>query len=1699
MQKKPELFIFIILTFLLFLPGTNQAQYSNSWINFNQKYYRIPIVQDGIYRIGLPALTAAGLILTSIDPRQIQIFHEGEEQYIYVHGENDGIFHPNDYIEFYGKRNTASADIPMFSNPEHVANPNYSFFNDTACYFLTVTSGINNRRIVRETDNNYNAYTPVPYFWKTSRQDYTSTYFGGRPNSSGTTDFEYSDAEGWFDVAFGINSLTPGVAVTVSKNIPTPQAFTAGPSASVDLKVIGASNYIGLNPDHHLIIQFPGKTIDTLYEGYTTLHIQSSINPIQLGTSNTTFTFTLPNDLGSAADRNTIAYIQVKYPHTMNMENQQKMFIQVPDQSGLKSQLQLTNINVTQGDSILAFDLTNKKRINMVPYGPAFKSVIFNNGSDKDVFVTTGSQIINIQTITPVNQQYSSGTFTNYSDFQFSETDYIIITHSSLMAGATQYAGYRTSKGYNVLLADVQTLYDQFGYGIRKHPMAVKNFISFALDHFADTIHGLFLIGKGYKAGENPSYRNNPSIYSQTLLPSMGNPPSDLLFSTKIKVNSLVPEIPTGRLSAKTNLNVTSYLNKIIEYETAQSAPYNISNPMEKEWMKKALHFAGGSNASQGALLESFLNEYRDSLVDPHFGATVRTFKKNTTDPMQQIISDSLKNLINNGVSILNFFGHAAGIGFDISIDNPSEYSNYKKYFFILANSCLSGDLFQQTQTSSEVFVLIENKGAIGYLGSTTNALADLLHIYSSNFIGGISYSNYGKSVGSSIQKAIARIDNPSNPFIKEICYSMTLHGDPVLCINPHPLPDFVMHPPSILFNPPVVTTETDSFEVIVISKNLGKSVVDNFAIELTRMYPDNSSETYVQSIPATINTDTVIFTVPVDLSKGVGINSFTATLDAYFNIEEITETNNSASKQLLITSSDVIPIYPYEFAVVSDNVIILTASTGNPFAPSNTYIFEIDTTDVFNSPFKQTGTVVSSGGIIEWALPFSMSTMPDSTVYYWRTSVSGGSIWRESSFQYIEGKRGWGQAHFFQFKKNQYDKITFDTQSRQFSFDTASVWISAQTGYYDGILNPTFEWFEEWYKVNGIMKGNWSCTNYNGNGMKFAVFDPLTIEPWMSKFDGSGIGPYGNLHCRNYDWWDFDYFTFRPDSADQNYWHMKMSGLIDTVPAGHYVLAFSHRNHNAENYPEELYQAFESIGSGYIRTIENNKPYMIFGRKGDAPGTAQESIGAALTSVIKNDYYLPTNFYYGSIKSTLIGPASEWKSLHWRIEETEQGSSTDTTFLYVLGQNSIGSFDTLIGPLPPFPDSLDILDLDQRIQAGQYPYIQLLLTTTDEINFTPSQLIRWHVLYEGMPETALSPNVHFNFYNDTIQEGEQIKMSIATKNISPYDFPDSLMVDFWILTNTNNIAPLVRNKKIDTHPSGHVIIDSVSFSTLGMSGLNSLWIEFNPIDTVTNTYHQLEQHHFNNIAQIPFYVSKDKINPVLDVTFDGIRILDGDIVSAKPNIQIMLSDENQFLLLDDTAAVRVFIQRPGQELERIFFRRNNMDQMFFYPAGSTSNNAARIEFPANFPVDGEYLLRVQATDMSQNESGDIDYIIHFKVINKSTITEVMNWPNPFSTRTHFVFTLTGSVIPDYFKIQIMTITGKVVREIDITELGPIHIGRNITQYAWDGRDQFGDQLANGVYLYRVITKIRNEDIELSQTQASQYFTKEFGKMVLIR
>jgi flagellar hook assembly protein FlgD len=67
-------------------------------------------------------------------------------------------------------------------------------------------------------------------------------------------------------------------------------------------------------------------------------------------------------------------------------------------------------------------------------------------------------------------------------------------------------------------------------------------------------------------------------------------------------------------------------------------------------------------------------------------------------------------------------------------------------------------------------------------------------------------------------------------------------------------------------------------------------------------------------------------------------------------------------------------------------------------------------------------------------------------------------------------------------------------------------------------------------------------------------------------------------------------------------------------------------------------------------------------------------------------------------------------------------------------------------------------------------------------------------------------------------------------------------------------------------------------------------------------------------------------------------------------------------------------------------------------------------------------------------------------------------------------------------------------------ELGSIHVGNNTSQYAWDGKDQYGDELANGVYLYEVLIKSSNDEAYTHRNTAGDgMFKNGIGKMYKIR
>ncbi len=419
------------------------------------------------------------------------------------------------------------------------------------------------------------------------------------------------------------------------------------------------------------------------------------------------------------------------------------------------------------------------------------------------------------------------------------------------------------------------------------------------------------------------------------------------------------------------------------------------------------------------------------------------------------------------------------------------------------------------------------------------------------------------------------------------------------------------------------------------------------------------------------------------------------------------------------------------------------------------------------------------------------------------------------------------------------------------------------------------------------------------------------------------------------------------------------------------------------------------------------------------------------------------------------------------------------------------GTEDVLFNGITTAQQNFDV----SSASATAYPYMKLRMRTADSINFTPYQLRYWRLTYTPVPEGVIAPNVYLKV-KDTLEIGEPLDFKVAFKNVSDVAF-DSLKIKM-VITDKNNvphIIPIPKRRPLlvnDTLQIGALV------NTNTLAGINTMYIEANPDND------QLEQYHFNNFAYRNLYVKPDSLNPLMDVTFDGVHILNRDIVSSKPDILIKLKDEAKWMILDDTSLLTLQVRYPNGSLRRFYF---NNDTVQFNPAGQAPNpdNTASINFKPYFKEDGEYEMIVTGKDKSNNTSGssnNIEYRVLFEVINKPMISNMLNYPNPFTTSTAFVFTVTGSEVPQNIKIEIMTITGKIVREITKDELGPLHIGRNITEFKWDGTDQYGQKLANGVYLYRVVTNLNGKSLDKYKAQddnTDKYFNKGYGKMYLMR
>ncbi|RTY90495.1 type IX secretion system sortase PorU [Flavobacterium sp. RSP46] len=202
-----------------------------------------------------------------------------------------------------------------------------------------------------------------------------------------------------------------------------------------------------------------------------------------------------------------------------------------------------------------------------------------------------------------------------------------------------------------------------------------------------------------------------------------------------------------------------------------------------------------------------------------------------------------------------------------------------------------------------------------------------------------------------------------------------------------------------------------------------------------------------------------------------------------------------------------------------------------------------------------------------------------------------------------------------------------------------------------------------------------------------------------------------------------------------------------------------------------------------------------------------------------------------------------------------------------------------------------------------------------------------------------------------------------------------------------------------------------------------------------------------------------DNISPTVKLYMNDETFVSGGITNESPFLVALLEDENGI----NTAS------GIGHDIVAIL--DGDVSNPFvlndYYQTKLDDFTSGTLRFPLRNLAPGLHTIAFKAWDVYNNP---VTTEIQFIVVGDDaiTLTHVLNYPNPFVSYTEFWFTHNRPFEPLDVQVQVMTITGKIVwtRNQIVTTDG--FLSKEIT---WDGKDDFGDRIGKGVYIYKLTVK----------------------------
>ena len=206
--------------------------------------------------------------------------------------------------------------------------------------------------------------------------------------------------------------------------------------------------------------------------------------------------------------------------------------------------------------------------------------------------------------------------------------------------------------------------------------------------------------------------------------------------------------------------------------------------------------------------------------------------------------------------------------------------------------------------------------------------------------------------------------------------------------------------------------------------------------------------------------------------------------------------------------------------------------------------------------------------------------------------------------------------------------------------------------------------------------------------------------------------------------------------------------------------------------------------------------------------------------------------------------------------------------------------------------------------------------------------------------------------------------------------------------------------------------------------------------------------------------ISADETGPVVGLFMNDESFVYGGTTNESPSLLAIVSDTNGINTVGNGIGHDITAVLDDNSTSTI-----NLND--FYQADLDSYQSGRVVYPFSGLSEGTHTLKLKIWDVYNNSS---EAYTEFVVSESAQLAleHVLNYPNPFTTRTSFMFEHNQACNSLDVQVQVFTVSGKLVKTINETVISS---GFRNDQVEWDGLDDYGQKIGRGVYLYNLKVK----------------------------